>query len=139
MSVFAETGILTGKTLIVLCAITALACVDVMRRIRHKPTHLLFAAILGTALSVGLIRCTDLFLGGTGAEINPFVAALAVLFIVLGWRLLFGPWDVQTKLTLLGTFLFWAALRLFRNDSQEDLMIRAVAAATALVPAAIWC
>src|SRR3989344_4238386 len=97
---------------IVLYAITALACVDIMRRIQHKPTHVLFAAILGTALSVGLMRSADLFLSGTGAGSNPFVAALALLLVVLCWRLLFGPWDVQTKLTLLGIFLLWIALRL---------------------------
>jgi hypothetical protein len=132
------TAVFTGKTAVVLCAVASLACADITRRIHHKPTHLLFAAILGTALSAGLIRCSDIFLSGNAGD-NPFAAAAAVVLTVIGWRLLFGPWEVQTKLTLLGTFLFWISLHLLRGSSGEDLAVRLVAAGTALLPAVIWC
>lgn len=138
MSELAETGILTGKTLIVLCAVAALACADITRRLQRKQTHLLFAAMLGTALSVGLIRCTDLFLQPANVG-NPFAAAAAVVLAIIGWRTLFGPWEVQTKTVLLGTFLFWITLHLLRGASHEDLLVRLIAAATALIPAAVWC
>lgn len=127
-----------GKSAIVLCAVLALASVDIVRRISHKPTHLFFAAVLGTSLSIGLIRTVALFLK-PGAQDNPYAMALALLLVVLGWKALFGPWEVQTKLTMLATFLFWICLHLFWKDTPEEHTVRLIAAATALVPAAIWC
>jgi len=138
MFLFTNIDIFTGKSAVVLFAIVALASADIVRRIKHKQTHLLFAAILGTALSLGLIRCTDLFLRSDAVN-NPFAAAVAVLLVIFGWKMLFGPWEVQTKLTLLGTFLFWMSLRLLRGSSPDDLLVRSIAAATALVPAGVWC
>lgn len=138
MSELTGIGLLNGKTVVVICAVAALASADIARRINHKQTHLLFAAILGTAISVGLIRCSDLFLTSDAVN-NPFAAALMVVLTVIGWRTLFGPWEVQTKLVLLGSFLFWITLHLLRGVTGEDLTVRLVAAATALVPAAVWC
>lgn len=126
------------KTVAVLCAIVALASLDLVRRIKHQPTHLLFATVIGTSLSVGLIRVSDLFLQ-PGIQDNPYTAAIAVLLIILGWRALFGPWEVQTKALMLGTFLFWISLHLFGDDTAEQHSIRLIAVATALVPAAVWC
>ncbi len=127
-----------GKTAIVLCAVVALACVDIVRRNKHKPSHLFFATLLGTALSLGLIRTVDLFLQ-PGTQENPYAMALAVLLVVLGWKSLFGPWEVQTKLTMLGSFLFWISLHLFWEDSSEQQTVRLIAAGVALIPAVIWC
>ncbi len=138
MSLLAEFSLFTGKSLAVLCAIGALATVDIARRIQHRTSHLFFAAALGTFLSIGLIRATDLFLQPSG-DANPYAAALAILLLAIGWRSLFGPWDVQTKLVLLLTFLFWISLRMFGDDSASDFRIRMIAAAIALIPAVIWC
>lgn len=126
------------KTFIVLCAGIALACTDIAKRIRHRPSHLLFAAVVGTALSIGLLRITDVFLQG-GVRQNGAVTALAVVLIVLCWRALFGPWETQTKATMLGAFVFWICVRLFLSDTSESLSVRLIAVGTALVPAVIWC
>lgn len=128
----------TQKTLLVLCAIAALASVDLIRRWKHKPTHLLFATILGTTLSLGLIVTSNLFLQ-PGIQENPYAMAFAVLVIIIGWRALFGPWEVQTKATLLGTFLFWITLHLFITDDPDTRLAHAIAAVSALIPATVWC
>lgn len=127
-----------GKSAIVLCALLALASVDIIRRVQNKPTHLFFATVLGTSLSIGLIRTVALFLR-PGTQENPYAMALALLLVVLCWKALFGPWEVQTKLTMLGTFLFWISLHLFWDDTPKEHLVRLIAAATALVPAVIWC
>lgn len=138
MNLFSDLTFSAGKSIIVLCAVVAIASIDIVRRIKHRPTHLFFATVLGTALSIGLIRTVDLFLQ-PGVQDNPYAMALALLLVVLGWKSLFGPWEVQTKLMMLATFLFWISIHMFASDSQEDQIVRLIAAATALVPAAIWC
>jgi hypothetical protein len=130
--------LLTQKTLLVVCAIVALASVDMIRRWKREQTHLLFATILGTALSLGLIISMTIFLK-PGLQDNPYIMAIAVVVALLAWRSLFGPWEVQTKATILGTFLFWITLYLFMNDDPDTRLAHIIAAATALVPASIWC
>jgi RsiW-degrading membrane proteinase PrsW (M82 family) len=126
------------KTVIVLCAVVAVACIDIVRRMKHRPSHLFFATVLGTAVTIGLIRTIDLFLQ-PDMQGNSYLTGLAVVLVLLGWRALFGPWEVQTKLTILGTCLFWICLRLFRDDSPQELSIRLIAVGSALIPAVIWC
>lgn len=133
-----DLDIFTQKTLLVLCAVAALASADMVRRWRHQRTHLLFATILGTALSLGLIVTVHLFLQ-PGLQENPYAMAFAVLVAVIAWRALFGPWEVQTKTTILGTFIFWITLHLFMNDDPHRRLIHLIAIITALVPAFIWC
>ncbi len=130
--------VFTQKTLLVVCAIAALACVDLVRRWRHKQTHLLFATLLGTALSLGLIVTVEQFLQ-PGLQDNPYAMAFAVLVIIIGWKSLFGPWEVQTKTTILGTFLFWITLHLFVNDKSQTQLAHFIAAVSALIPAVVWC
>jgi len=138
MNLLSDIPFSAGKTVIVLCAVIAIASIDIVKRIKHHPTHLFFATVLGTALSIGLIRTVDLVLQ-PGVQENPYVMALAVLLVVLGWKSLFGPWEVQTKLMMLATFLFWISIHLFADDSAEEQNVRLIAAATALVPAGVWC
>ena len=126
------------KTVLVLCAVLGLASIDILRRISHRPTHLFFATVLGSSLSLGLIRTVEAFLQ-PGIRENPFAIALGVVLVVIGWKMLFGPWDSQTKATMLGTFLFWIALHLFWDEAPRQRSERLIAAATALVPAVIWC
>ncbi len=126
-----------SKTAIVLCAVTAIAVFDLVRRCKHRPTHLLFAVVLGTALSLGLIRIAEVFLQqGTGS--HPVAAAAGFVLVLLGWRGLFGPWDAQTKTVMLGTFLFWISLHIIAGEG-GSLSARLIAAAVALLPALIWC
>lgn len=129
---------LHAKTLLVLGVILAIASVDLVQRFHRRKTHLYFAVLLGTVLSFGLMRITALILLPQHLE-NPFVMAAGIVMIVLLWKTLFGSWETHTKATILGTFLFWLALHIFRNDSAEDAKVHLIAAATALVPAVIWC
>lgn len=131
-------SLLSGKTLLVLSAVLAVAGVDMVQRFKHRKTHLLFAAFLGTALSFGLMRMTSLMLEPPFTE-NPFIMAAGVVLVILLWKTLFGPWEVQTKGVILGTFLFWLALNIFKDDTAEEARIHLIAAVTALVPAVIWC
>ena len=127
------------RTVVVLCIIAALASVDVIRRIKHVPTHLLFAVCIGTALSVGLIRSADVLLAAGSAQSNPFIMALGLVLILLGWRILFGSWDAQTKTAILATFLFWISLHVLGGGTSSQKLERVMAAIAALIPAAIWC
>lgn len=131
-------ALLTGKSWIVLCAVLAIASVDIARRIQHRKTHLLFAAIFGTSLSAGLIRTVEQVLL-PGTQSNPYTMALGFVLVVLGWKALFGPWESSTKAAMLGTFLFWVSLHLFSDWPAEQRSVRLIAAVTALVPALIWC
>lgn len=138
MNILSDLPFSAGKTAIVLCAVIAIASVDIVRRIGHRPTHLFFATVLGTSLSIGLIRIVSVFMQ-PGTANNSYGMALALLLLLLGWKSLFGPWEVQTKLTILGTFLFWICLHLFWDDSLQQHTVRLIAALAAIVPAAIWC
>lgn len=129
---------LTTKTLLVLLAVVALASADLVRRWKHRQTHLLFATILGSVLSLGLIVTTRVFLQ-PGLQENPYAMAFAVLVVIMAWRALFGPWEAQTKATILGTFLFWITLHLYVKNNGENQLPHLIAALTALVPAVIWC
>lgn len=129
---------LTHRTVLVICGVLALAGIDLVRRWKHKPTHLLFAVIVGTALSIGLIVTANVFLQ-PGLQENPYAMAFAVVIIVVGWRALFGPWETQTKATMLGVFLFWITMHVFRYDSPQMRTAHLIAVATALIPAGVWC
>lgn len=125
-------------TAVALLAVALLACLDLSRRLQHRPTHLLFACALGTALATGIILTARAMLGQSG-EGNAFAAALALLLLAMCWRALFGPWEVQTKVAVLGTFVFWLVFAIVSRDAPEQRVVRLIAAGTALVPAAIWC
>ncbi len=126
------------KTILVVCAVAVLASVDLMRRWKHRPTHLLFATVLGTALSIAMIVSTSNVLQ-PGTQENPYIMAFAVLMMIVGWRTLFGPWETQTKATMLGTFLFWMSLHIIWNEVPNMRYAHLIAAVVALIPAGVWC
>src|SRR3989338_1617985 len=104
-----------SKTVIVILAVAILASWDIMQRVRNKNAHYLFACILGTILSVGFIGFTDM-LFAPELKANGFLMAFGVLLIILAWRLLFGPWETETKATILGAFVFWITLHILWNE-----------------------
>jgi len=126
-----------SKSIIVLLAICALGAYDLSERMKQKTPHLLFACILGTILSFGITRLTDIFIQ-PGRE-DPYLLAFAFIFIVLLWRTLFGPWEVQTKVVVLGTFLFWITFQIFNDDDPIERNMRFIAGGVALIPACVWC
>lgn len=125
-----------GRTIPILLAVGFLACLDLLQRRRHRPTHLLFACLLGTALSIGLIRIVQTAL--QAGEASPFLMAGIVVCILVAWRSLFGPWETQTKAAVLGVFLFWIITHLLWLEDGDEQLVRLLAAAVALVPATIW-
>ncbi len=128
-----------NKTIAVICVMAALASIDIARRIKHRPTHLLFAVILATALSFGLVEVGEMILKADAFAQNAFAMALGFVLVLMCWRALFGGGDASTKAVMLGTFLFWLALHVLFKDTDEQTMVRCIAAITALIPAGIWC
>ncbi|PIP65156.1 hypothetical protein COU77_01015 [Candidatus Peregrinibacteria bacterium CG10_big_fil_rev_8_21_14_0_10_49_16] len=126
-----------SKSVVVLLAVLALGAYDLSRRAQRKSTHLLFACILGTILSLGIIRLSETFTQ-PGPQ-DTYLFALTFVFIVLLWKALFGPWGVQTKSIILGTFLFWVALRMFGEADPSERNMRLIATVVALIPASVWC
>lgn len=135
---FAHADWLLGKSLLALCAVAAVASIDLAARAEHRRTHLLFATILGTVLSIGMIEVGQLFLQ-PGLQENAYAAAFLLLVLALAWRLLFGPWETQTKATVLGMFLFWIALHMLWSEDPLTRTIHLIAASVALIPAGVWC
>lgn len=129
-------GFTLARSLPILMAVGALACADLIRRWRHKDTHLLFACIMGTFLSVGLIRAVGA--GIVSGEASPFVVAAVVTCVIIAWRCLFGPWEVQTKAAVLGVFLFWITAHMLWREQNQEQLVRLLAAGVALVPAVVW-
>ena len=132
------TAVATGKTALVLTAIAAIASIDLIQRHKKGTSHLFFATLLGTALSVGLIQIGDLLLIPPFHD-NAFAMAAGGVLVVLLWKSFFGPWEASTKAAMLSTFLFWLGVHVYWNTAPQDRSVHAIAAATALVPAAIWC
>lgn len=133
---FVLSALSPDRTLPVLLAVGALAGLDIVRRWRHQPTHLLFACLLGTFLSIALIRAVTAGLDAGAA--SPFVTTALIVCVAIGWRSLFGPWDVQTKAAVLGVFLFWVTAHLLWRETGEDRAVRMLAAGVAVVPAVVW-
>lgn len=126
------------RTAAVLVAVAALAAYDISRRMHRHPSHALFACILGTILSLGILGITQSFLGAMSAP-KPHILGLAVLLVALLWRSLFGPWEVQTKGILLGVFLFWISLHIIADMAPAERSVRFIATIVALIPAMLWC
>ncbi len=125
-----------GHTLPVVLAVGSLAGLDLVRRWRHQPTHLLFACLLGSFLSLALIRAVST--GLSVGEASPFVTTAMIVCIAIAWRCLFGPWDPTTKAAVLGVFLFWTTLHLLSAHDGDEQLVRLVAAGVAIVPAIVW-
>lgn len=121
-----------------LVGVAALAAYDLSRRMHRHPSHALFAGILGTILSIGILSITRSFLVESHPP-NPQTIGLAVILVALLWRSLFGPWDVQTKVILLGVFLFGISINLLVDTPPVERSVRLIAAVTALIPAGLWC
>ncbi len=127
-----------GSATAVLAAVLLLAALDISQRLHHKTTHLIFACVVGTVLSVILLKVGDV-VTLPGWKENAYLMALLVVCLWISWKALFGPWDEQTKAAMLGTFLFWIALRIIMRDDPAERTARLIASVTALIPACIWC
>lgn len=126
------------KTAVVILAVAALATYDIFRRLQGHQTHYIFACVLGTILSLGLIQVGEILLSLPAIK-NPHAMALGLVLLLVLWKALFGPWRAATKVTILGTFLFWIACHLFALKPPVERTSHALAIVVALIPAGIWC
>lgn len=134
-----NSDVLSSPALVVFTLVVLLACVDLVRRFRHhRPTHMLFACLFGSMLSLALIECVHLFLDPSIVD-NSFLMAFGIVLLAIGWKLLFGNFETDTKVTILGVFLAWTTLVLLLNEPVEKRWLYLLAAMTALVPTIIWC
>ncbi|MEK7591105.1 MAG: PrsW family glutamic-type intramembrane protease [Patescibacteria group bacterium] len=125
------------KTAVVLLAVGLLAMWDLTQRVKHRNAHYLFACILGTLLSVGFITFSKTLLA-PGAQ-SGFALAFGIVLLLFAWKLLFGPWEAETKAAVLGAFVFWVALHILWQETSHERLVHAIAIAVALIPAIVWC
>lgn len=126
-----------SKTAIAVIAVALLASFDLVQRVKEGKSHILFSCVLGTALSAGFLLCTKAILQ-PGISENGFAVAFAVVLIILSWRLLFGPWNADTKAAILGSFVFWIGLHMLWQEDAAARSAHVIAIAVALIPAIVW-
>ncbi len=129
----------TYRTLFVFLAIVAFGMFDQRRWHGKKDRYKYFYAfVLGTLVTWILIAFKRAFFE-TGVGQDPFLMALGITCVVIGWRFLFGPWSASIKATVLGTFLFWVAYAILRYETRVELLATAIAACIAILPVIVWC
>jgi RsiW-degrading membrane proteinase PrsW (M82 family) len=123
----------------VFTAVVLLGAFDLVRRFRyHRRTHALSACLLGSVLSLALIQSVQFFLQPDVSS-NAHLMALGLLLVVVVWKLLFGPWEVETKVVILGTFLAWVILASLIGEGEERQLLYLLTTLIALIPALLWC
>ncbi len=129
----------TKRTVIAFLLIVGFGAFDQWRWKGGKDRYeYFFAFVLGTVVTwilIGFKRA----LFETGVQQDPFIMALGVVCVVVGWKFLFGPWNANIKATVLGTFVFWIAYAILRHKTPDELLATGIAAICAFVPVIIWC
>lgn len=127
------------RTVVVFLAIAAFGIFDQLRWRGAKDRYrYFFAFVLGTVVTWILISFKRAFFE-TGIGQDPFLMALGITCVVIGWKFLFGPWNVSMKATVLGTFIFWVTYAMLRGKTHDEMIATGLAAAVAIVPVVIWC
>lgn len=130
---------LLSPALAIFTLVALLACIDLVRRHRlHRQTHMLFACLFGSLLSLALIECAHFFLDPTIVD-NSYLMAFGIVLLVVGWKLLFGNFETDTKVVILATFIAWTSLAILLTEPVEQRWLYLLAVLTALVPTVIWC
>ncbi len=127
------------RTIFVFIAISALGIFDQLRWHGDKDRYKYFYAfVLGTLVTWILIAFKRAFFE-TGIGQDPFLMALGITCVIIGWKFLFGPWSASIKATVLGTFLFWVTYAILRYQTKTELLATGIAAVIAFLPVIIWC
>lgn len=103
---------------------------------RSAPQYM-FGFAVGTVITFALIAFERSIFAGAGQD--PFVMTAGILCLIIGWKLLFGPWNPGIKAFMLGTFIFWISVHLIARESGTERIAHMLAVLVALVPAVIWC
>ncbi len=127
------------RTLFVFIAISGFGLYDQGRWHGSKDRYqYFFAFVLGTIVTWILIAFKRSFFE-TGVGQDPFLMALGITCVVIGWKFLFGPWNATIKATVLGTFLFWVIYAILRFKTHQQLIATGLAAVVAIIPVVVWC
>lgn len=127
------------RTIFVFGIICAFGLFEQWRWHRRADHHkYLYGFVLGTLVTWILIAFKRAFFE-TGVGDDPFLMALGITCVVIGWRFLFGPWSESVKSTVLGTFIFWVSYAILRYKTGEELLATAIAALVGLIPVIVWC
>lgn len=97
-----------------------------------------FACVLGTLASWVIIVLKRAFFE-TAVGQDPFLMALGIICIIIGWNFMFGPWSSSIKVTVLGTFIFWIIYAFLRYKTSAELIAISIAAVLAIIPVIVWC
>jgi hypothetical protein len=97
----------------------------------------LFAAILGTLLSVPMVEFGKIILSD-GIALGSTVVAMGVVLVAVLWRLLFGAWEAPMKATVLGTCIFWLGITILWADTWPERLAHLLTIVVALIPAIVW-
>ncbi len=127
------------RTLFVFVAIMSLGLFDTMRWHGSKDRYKYFYAFVLSTLVTWILILFKRSFFETGIGHDPFLMALGITCVIIGWKFLFGPWNASIKATVLGTFLFWVSYAILRYETPTHLLATGVAAIIALVPVYIWC
>jgi len=127
------------RTLIVFALIAAFGLFDQWRWHGTKDRYKYFYAFVLGTLVTWLLIAFKRALFETGIQQDPFLVALGITCIVIGWRFLFGPWSASIKATVLGTFILWVTYAILRFEAREELIATGLAALVAIIPVLIWC
>ncbi len=130
-------GLANAKTIIVLLAVLAVMVADLLGRAKRKNYHYILAAVLGTLISMGILRIAEYILNHDPAS-NTAMVGIGVLFVFLLWRLMFGMGEPHVKATVLGSFILWVGLHILWNESIAERIAHLLAIAVAIVPALVW-
>ena len=92
---------------------------------------------VGTVITFALIAFERSIFAGAGHD--PFIMTAGILCLIIGWKLLFGPWNPGIKAFMLSTFIFWISVHLIATESGTERLAHILAVLVALIPAVIWC
>jgi hypothetical protein len=125
------------KGLLFLGLLVPIAAIDLFFR-REGERVYIFSYLIGSAIACVMFAFVYLttFPAFKG---NPFVLALGIILVIGLWRFLFGPWGAEVKAVVLGTFIFWIAVRMLDQASTSLRTATVLAAIIALIPSIIWC
>ncbi len=102
---------------------------------RHR---YVFSFVTGSAIAAAMFAFVH-FISLPALKGNPFLLAVGIVLVIGLWRFLFGPWGSRVKAAVLGTFIFWIALRMLGHAAPSLRMAMILAAFIALIPSVIWC
>ncbi|PIR49236.1 hypothetical protein COU80_00615 [Candidatus Peregrinibacteria bacterium CG10_big_fil_rev_8_21_14_0_10_55_24] len=118
---------------------TAMACAGSIVELRWRWARgEVFAVLVGTFIAF-ILLAFNWAIFNTGLREDPFLMALGIVGILLLWRLLFGPWSVHIKATVLATFVGWVAIHLLLKETPQERLAHLLAAGIAILPALVWC